>query len=518
MRLLDSAGNRATNRLACAALFLAASTAASLAGAEDWPRFLGPSGSSVSSDSTPPPDSWGDDKNVKWKADLTGRGVSCPIVVAGKVFVTSYSGYGTGGENENIEDLKRHVSCFDAVTGESLWSKTVDAVQPEDPYRPPGVTSHGYASHTPVSDGKHVFVFFGKTGVICFDLDGNEVWRESVGTGSGPQAWGSAASPILYQKGEQTLVIVNASEESESMIALDGASGKEVWKTTAGGLQSTWSTPTIAKVGDRSDLVITVPGEVWGLNPDTGKLRWYSRGTTDNSTSASPLVVDGVVFAIGGRSGDAVAVKAGGKGDVNDSHVVWDSNIAGRFASPVAHEGHLYVYSGGILSCYDAATGERVKQQRLSQAGGSSRGGGRGGDGGRGGFGAGGRGGDGQPGGGARGGGPPGGGPPQGGPGGFGGGGRGGFGGGGRGGFGGGGRGGRGGGMGGGDYATPVISGEKIYVVDSSGTFYVVEANPEMKVVATNQLTDTTGFSASPAISDGRLFLRSGSALYCISE
>jgi outer membrane protein assembly factor BamB len=459
----------------------------STASSSDWARFLGPAGASISPDSAKVPETWSDNENVKWKADLPGIGVSSPIVVAGKVFVTGYSGYGTGGQDEKIEDLKRHLSCFDAATGERLWTKTVDAVQPEDPYRGAGVPSHGYASHTPASDGKHVFVFFGKTGVIAFDFDGNEVWRQSVGTGSGQQRWGSAASPIVYESDSQNLVIVNASDESESMVAFDAETGKEVWKTQAGDLASSWSTPNLVNVGDRTDLVITVPGEVWGMNPETGKLRWYSRGTTDNSTSASPVAVGETVVAVGGRSGDAVAVKAGGKGDVNDSHVVWDANIPGRFATPIAHDGHLYVYSGGVLSCYDAETGDRVKQRRLAE----------GRDSGRGGRGGGRPGGD-RPGG-DRGERPGGGGP----------------------GSDRGGRPGGGGGFGsrsGMEYATPVLADGKIYVTAPGGEFYVVNATPEMELKATNKLTDDSGFNASPAISDGKILIRSGGSLYCIAE
>ena len=352
----------------------------------DWTRFLGPDGRSISPDSTAIPLKWSDKENVKWKAELPGRGVSSPIVVAGKVFVTSYSGYGLGGEDEQMEDLKRHLSCFDAASGEPLWSKTVEAVLPEDPYRPPGVTSHGYASHTPTSDGEHVFAFFGKTGVIAYDMDGNELWRKSVGTGSGPQRWGSSSSPIVYGSKDKKLVIVTAAEESEAIYAFDAATGEEVWKAPAESLQGTWSTPNLVKAGDQTDLVVMVPGEVWGLNPDTGKLRWYSRGTTDSSTAASPTVIGDTIYAVGGRSGDAVAVKAGGKGDVNESHVQWDANIPGRFATPIVHAGHLFVFNSGVLSCYDAATGDRVGQKRLSS---SSEGrGGRGG-GGRGGFGGG---------------------------------------------------------------------------------------------------------------------------------
>ncbi len=195
-----------------------------------------------------------------------------------------------------------------------------------------------------------------------------------------------------------------------------------------------------------------------------------------------------------------MAVKVGGKGDVNDSHVVWDANIPGRFATPILFDGHLFAFASGVLTAYDVATGDRVKQQRLGsggrETGGGPPGGGRGGPGDRP---SGGQGGFGQT---ERGG--------QGGSGGFG---RGGFGGS-RGGFGGG----RGGPGGGSDYASPVLADGKIYVTTHGGTVYVVSATPELEILATNTLTDKTGFAGTPAVSNGELFLRSHGHLYCIAK
>ncbi len=220
--------------------------------ADDWPRFRGPNGTGVSIEKAPL--EWSSDQGIKWKVELPGIGVSSPIVVGDRVFVTSYSGYGVPGGGE-MKDLKRHLSCFDRSSGKELWTKTVDAKLPEDPYSPPGVTSHGYASHTPVSDGKLVFAFFGKSGVYAYDLDGNEKWHAEVGDGSGPMQWGSAASPIVHKDH----VIVTASEESEAIYALDTQTGKEIWKSPAEGLRNTWGTPVIAKGEQGDEVVLSVP-------------------------------------------------------------------------------------------------------------------------------------------------------------------------------------------------------------------------------------------------------------------
>ena len=96
-------------------------------------------------------------------------------------------------------DLKRHLVCFDAVDGNKLWQQDIAAVQPEDPYSGAGVPAHGYASHTPVSDGKQVFAFFGKSGVYAYDMDGNQLWHYSdVGKESDPWKWGTSSSPVVY--------------------------------------------------------------------------------------------------------------------------------------------------------------------------------------------------------------------------------------------------------------------------------------------------------------------------------
>jgi outer membrane protein assembly factor BamB len=475
----------------------------SLSQASDWARFRGPNGSGISPDKTPVPTTWGTDSNIRWKLQLPGPGLSSPIVVGKKVFVTCYSGYAEQRDAiGNIEDLKRHLVCLDRDTGSILWTKTVAAVQPEDPYTGAGVPSHGYASHTPVSDGENVYVFFGKTGVLAFDFEGKQLWQTNVGTESGRQRWGSAASPILSEDN----VIVNASEESEALIALNKKTGKEVWRAEAEGLGNAWATPILANSSTGEEIVLSVPRETWSFLPSTGKLKWYAKGNEDDQTSASLIASEDVVYSFGGRGGNTVAIRTGGKGDVNATNLQWEGRASVRFTTPILYEGHIYNMNGGIATCFDAKTGARIYQTRVASGEAASDdevGGGRGGPGG------------GAPFGGGRGPGAPGG------DGGGQAGNRGGFGAGpgGPGGPGGGRRGGPGGPGGGGDYASPVIVDGKIIYTTKSGKFYVVEAKPEFKLLATNDLSsDTSGFNGTPAISDGELFLRSNAYLYCVSS
>ena len=179
--------------------------------------------------------------------------------------------------------------------------------------------------------------------MFAFDFDGQQLWKVNVGRQSSTRRWGSGASPILCQD----MVIVNAAEESRSVLALNKLTGKEVWKAAVDSLELSFVTPVLAEcAGGRIDLALAVPGELWGLNPDTGKLRWFAETGITGNVSPSVVAADGVVYATGGypRQG-TIAVRAGGKGDVTQTNVLWSSQNASYVPSPVVHHGHLFVVS-----------------------------------------------------------------------------------------------------------------------------------------------------------------------------
>ncbi len=323
--------------------------------AADWPGFRGPGSSGISSD-TNVPTQWSDTKNLKWKLELPGAGFSSPIVVGETVFVTCYSG--TPGDRGNLE---RYLVCVDRRQGKILWSKAVPSAAPEK--RGPAFgTSHGYASHTPVSDGERVYVLFGNTGVLAFDMQGEPLWQKSVGAESAAM-FGSAASPILYKD----LLIVTAAAESESIRAFDKRTGEEVWKAEAAPLSRCYGTPVIAEnTSGEDELLISVPYEVWSLDPDTGKFNWYAATKVDMNSCPSLVAQDAVAYAIGGRSGARAAIRIGGKDDVTETNVLWSMTGGSYVPSPVLYEGHLYwVRDRGVAVCVDAKTGEEVATKRL---------------------------------------------------------------------------------------------------------------------------------------------------------
>ena len=464
-----------------AALFLMLGSALepAAAPASDWPRFRGPNGSGVSPDTAPAAVTWSPDENIRFKVPLAGAGVSSPIIVGDRIFVTSYSGYGLNRRDPGDQaDLKRHLQCIDRKSGKVLWEKTVQAVLPEDPFAGPGVPEHGYASHTPVSDGERVFAFFGKSGVYAYDLAGKELWHTSVGKGSDPRRWGSSSSPILYDK----TVIVPAGPESGAIVGLDASTGKELWRAEADSLGNTWGTPVTVPIdGERTDIVIGTPDEIWGINPANGKLKWFCSAIATDQFNSSVVANDGIVYAIEGRGGGSIAVKAGGTDDISKTNVIWNGRDSSRFGTPLIYEGRIYYFNGGIANCIDAKTGERIFQARLRggrstpMAEGPGDAPPRGGPGGR------------PPGGAGGGGGRPG-------------------------------RGGGRGGFGGSDYSSAVAADGKIYYTTRNGETHVLKAGTEFEELAANRVTDDAEeFSATPALSNGELFLRSNKHLYCVA-
>ena len=351
--MTETRGIRRSRRLLhrCIAAAFGAAFLTGLAGAGEWTQFRGPAGQGVSPESQAPTQ-WSQSANLLWKAELPGPGSSSPIVAGNRLFVACYSG--------DANDAARRLVCLDPRTGKVAWARDVPSKLPEQAGIREG---HGYASSTPAADGERVYAFFGKSGVFAFDHLGSQLWQADVG--SRTSGWGSAASPVLAGD----LVVVNASVESESLVALDRRTGKEVWR--AGGIRESWNTPILVSVGDRTELAVAVLGKVLGFDPRTGRQLW--KCMTDISWYMVPsLVADrDVVYCTGGRQGAALAVRAGGRGDVTQSHRLWTARKGSNVTSPVFWEGHLYWANEnlGIAYCASAKTGEMVYEERLGGAG-----------------------------------------------------------------------------------------------------------------------------------------------------
>lgn len=322
----------------------------------DWMQFRGPGGSGTSTE-TGLPTSWSSKENIVWRTKLPGPGTSCPIVVGKRVYLTCYTGYGLEPNKGDMDKLMRHLVCVDRDKGAILWTKDFKPLLPESKYQPGNDSEHGYSSSTLASDGQRLYAFFGKSGVYGLDLDGNKVWQTSVGTGT--HGWGSSNSPVLYQD----LVILNACIENGCLVALDKNSGKEVWR--AKGIQASWNTPVLVEVPEGgTELVVNDSSAVIGFDPSNGKELWRVTGF-NGYVCPSVVAHQGVVYVV---RGGVLAIKAGGRGNVTDSRVLWRSNGNSLVSSPVYHDG-LLIWPSDSPTCLDAATGKVVYRGRLSQGG-----------------------------------------------------------------------------------------------------------------------------------------------------
>ncbi len=346
----------------CLALLLPALFSMPLtAGENPWASFRGPAGQGVDP-SAKPPLQWSQTNNIAWKIAIPGPGASSPIVWGDRVYLTCYSGFFVPGKSgSSQENLKRHLLAYNLKDGSTLWDAAVTAKLPEEDK----IRDHGFAASTPAADFDRIYTFQGKTGVIAFSHTGKQLWQTLVG--SRTHGWGSATSPVLHKE----LVIINASVESESLVALDRSTGKEKWRVQ--GIQESWNTPILvtAKTG-RKELIVAVQGKVLAFDPDTGKELWSCK--TDITWYMVPGIVeeDGLICCLGGRSGvAALAIRTGGSGDVTSTHRLWTSNKGSNVASPVLHKGHLYWTheQQGIAYCAKADTGAIVYEERLPRAG-----------------------------------------------------------------------------------------------------------------------------------------------------
>lgn len=337
--------------ITCLNIGLAAASSA------DWTQFRGQGGGGTAEDANVPL-KWSADENIAWKAALPGRGSSSPIVCGDRIFLTAYTGFGTPDSPDGKKaDLRLHVICIDRTDGSELWNRSIVA-SPHTQDFSNRIADHGYATSTPATDGEAVFAFFGVSGVVAYDMDGELLWQAKVGDRTA--GFGSASSPVLFEN----LVIINGSIESETVFAFDKKTGEKVWQIDD--VVRTWTTPCIAKAADGStEMVINQKETVYGFDPTTGKKLWSCVGIQDYVVPV-PIAHNGVIYCLGGRSNRCMAIRLGGRGDVTSTHKLWEVNTGANVTSPVYCDGHIYWASDkGIANCLKAESGETVYRERL---------------------------------------------------------------------------------------------------------------------------------------------------------
>ena len=324
--------------------------------AENWPGWRGPTGLGHSREKDPPL-TWGEDENVRWKAPLPDKGNASPAVWGDHIFLTQAT---TGG-------AKRGVLCLDRKTGKEKWATYIDFAGKE-----PTHVTNPYGSATCATDGERVVASLGSAGLLCLDFAGKELWRKDTG----PQlhVWGNGSSPVIH--GELVYLWIGPGER-QILVALNKKTGDEVWRhEEPGGLPGlqkgdkwvgSWSTPVVATVNGREELILSVPKKLKAFDPKTGKELWTCDGLTDLVYTSPVVSPDGIVVAMSGYGGSALAVKAGGTGDVTKDRLWHHPRAPQRIGSAVIVGEHAYLINEpGQASCFELKTGKDLwKPERL---------------------------------------------------------------------------------------------------------------------------------------------------------
>jgi len=405
-----------------------------------WPQFRGANSSGIGTGK--PPVQFGPAEKVLWKVAV-GRGLSSPVVWNGRIFLTEFD-----STNKQLATL-----CIDQRTGRILWRRTV---APKAIERVHEISSP--AGSTPVTDGERLYVYFGSYGLVAYDRDGNTLWERRFPNPENP--YGAVASPIVAGD----LLILNHQGKDAYLLGLDRRNGRTVWKTDRSMLQFGWSTPVHWR-HDGVDEILVLGGDfspdqrLMAYNLADGAERWWIGGLPPCGKS-TPVIGDGLLYfaapdiildpaaersnpqraaqIYAGNASRLTAVRPGGKGEVNRTHIAWsETKGVPGVPSPLYYEGRLYTFlNGGIVYSRLAKTGALLYSGRLGAMGYY--------------------------------------------------------------------------------YASPVGADHKVFIGSEEGVVVVLEAGDQLKVLARNKLDGS--ILATPAIVEGKIYLRTESHLYAFGD
>ncbi len=330
--------------------------------AENWPQWRGPSLNGVSSERNLPV-RWSATENVAWKLAMPSKTGATPIIWGDKIFLNVSEG----------GDL--FLWCVDKVKGEPLWKRPIAGGD----YK---INKQNMSSPSPVTNGSAVFAMTGVGVLKAFDFVGNELWVRDIQKDYGKFGlkWGYAASPLLYGDGLYVQVLHGTNAKDPSyLLRIDTKSGKTVWRVerhTDAIRESpdSYTTPALLKNGGQVEIVISGGDCVTGHDPATGKELWRGKGlnpdNNPNYRTIASTVVFGDLFFVPSRVRPLLAFRAGGRGDITESHRLWSFNNGPDVPTPVSDGKYLYVVNDrGIMWCLDARTGQEIwGSQRLKPA------------------------------------------------------------------------------------------------------------------------------------------------------
>jgi len=327
-------------RLLSALLFLTCTT--TLALAEDWPAWRGPTGQGESTDTTLPL-TWSATKNVKWKVPLEHQGNSTPIVWKNRVFLTQANKGGT----------TRSLLCFDRADGKKLWQKDVSYDMKEKNWTP-----DWYANASPTTDGERVVACFGSAGLFCYDFAGKELWKRTD-LGTWEHSFGNSASPVIHED----LVIQwcgpNEKEGPNDLIAFNKKTGETAWKMAQP--TGSWATPVLANIKGKDQMLLGVGNFLKSFDPHTGSELWRCEGL-QSYVYPSALYSNGIAVGMSGYGKSSIALRVNGTGDLTKDRLWMHPKPANqRVGSGMIIGEHLYIIDdNGAPRCYELTTGKNL--------------------------------------------------------------------------------------------------------------------------------------------------------------
>ncbi|MSR31050.1 MAG: hypothetical protein EXR99_06030 [Gemmataceae bacterium] len=311
--------------------------------AGDWPQFRGPGGSAVANESSLPV-RWSAQEGLAWKIPLQGRGLSCPVIAGGRLFLTSCSGY---------RQNKLHILAFDPLTGKQLWERQLASTG-----NPTCHPKTCMAAPTPATDGQRVFTLFATGDLAAFDRDGNLLWYRSleIDYPDITNMVGLAASPVLWK---DVLVVPMDNAGDSLVVAVDARTGKNLWKISRPRIIN-WSTPAIVAQGAHSaSVILQTENSVLAVDAQTGSEKWKLE-TPGPSTVPTPTSGEGLLLAPGKET---LVLDATGKSVPTPK---WKSpKLAGGYSSPLIHQGKIYGLSSIGLNVFDSQDGKEIALIRM---------------------------------------------------------------------------------------------------------------------------------------------------------
>ena len=420
-----------------------------------WPQWRGPNFDGMAT--TAVPVEFGDERNVKWKVPVAGRGFSTPVIWGERIFLTTAvptgkteratgseasggmgggrRGGGAGGGAGAGEEHRFIVLCLDRRTGKTLWEQVATTATPHEGYH----RQYGsFASNSPATDGRAVYASFGSRGVYAYDFNGRLLWQQDLGIRQRMRLqFGEGSAPLLI---DDRLILNYDQERDSEIVALDKKTGRIAWRSRRDETSS-WSMPYPLTWQGRKQVVLAATNRTRAYDPVDGRVIWECAGLGANVIPVPVLNKDLLIVMSGYRDQKLMAIRMGGEGDLSATGAIAWSHTRGTAytPSPVLFDNKYYVLSdNGLLHCYNATSGEPFYQQKRLPEPDSFK-------------------------------------------------------------------------------ASPIGADGRLYIASESGVVTVLKLGEQFEVIATNRFADQT-FISSPVAAAGELFLRSATHLFCISD